>query len=106
MVSASQLIGKFKPSKEERAFVYQKASELNAPVVIYMDQNKKKYSVTFLIDTSFSNLKVKGEGLSVVEACMKAQKEAQKKMSYLIKEDHDLERDFLIDLMKQNIKIH
>ncbi len=101
---------KFKLSQEDRAFIYQKASELQVPVIVVMDQNKEKYSITFIIDPNkHTNLQVTAEGTSIIDACMKVKREAQKKISltsFDLHNKNDTEREILIELMKNHIRIH
>ena len=109
MTTKTHISKKFKPTLEDRAFAYQKASELQAPVLVIMNQNKNMYSVTFIVYSNHAKLQVTAEGASVVDACMKATQAAQKKISfasYNLHDENDTERDFLIKLMRSNIKLH
>ncbi len=109
MAVKNHSVGPFKPTQEDRAFVYQKASELQSPVLVIMNQKKEKYSVTFIIDPNSSNFQVTAEGNSIIDACMKVKQEAQKQISLrsqILNNENDAERDFLVHLMKNPIKIH
>ena len=91
----------------EKAFIYQQATELNAPVLVLMDRQKDTYSVTFVIDPVNSKFQTKGEGESAIEACMQAKEKAKKKLSQLVSlYQNDEERELIVDLIKNQSLFH
>ena len=101
---------KFTPSGEEKAFIYQQAAELKLPVLILMEKitgDGSSYTVTFILDPVNLNLKVTGEGSDVFEACIQAKEMAKERVARTLGfSPSDMEREFLIDLIKHKISIH
>ena len=101
---------KFTPTGEEKAFIYQQASELKVPVIVLMEKTtgtKNFYSVTFILDPVNLNLKVKGEGNNVFEACIQAKEMAKEQFARAIGVPlFDAEREFLIELIKNKVQMH
>lgn len=99
---------KFTPSGEEKAFIYQQAAELKVPVVVLITGTSNSYTVTFVLDPANLNLKVKGEGRNVFEACIQAKETAKKRFSRALgfSISSDDEREFLVELMKHKVTIH
>lgn len=100
-----QKVNNFEPALGDRAFVYQQALELTQPVTIFMKCEKDIYNVTFILNVLNKKLKVSGEGNSFIEACFKAKKKAQRKIS-LIPSYHYEEKELLVDILKHNVFIH
>lgn len=101
----------FRPSHEEKAFLYQQASELNAPVVILTGKTsldeQGTYSVTFVVDPDHMNMKIKEKGATLFDACMKAKASAKKQLSQLVNRSApDREREILVELIKHTIRLH
>ena len=101
---------KFVPSGEEKAFIYQQAAELKMPVIVLMEKTAGQtdcYTVTFVLDPKNLNLKVKGRGDNVFEACMQAKKTAKERFARTLGVSFsDAERDFLIELIKHKVQMH
>ena len=99
---------KFTPSGEEKAFIYQQAAELKIPVIVLITGTPNFYTVTFVLDPANLNLKVKGKGSNVFEACIQAKEMAKKRFSRTLgfSVSSDDEREFLVELMKHKITIH
>ena len=101
----------FRPSHGEKAFLYQQAAELNAPVVILTGKNLRDkngaYSVTFVVDPVRINMKIKETGQTLFQACMKAKASAKKQLSQLAGlSAPDRERNLVVELIKSNFHIH
>lgn len=100
----------FVPSGEEKAFIYQQAAELKMPVIVLMEKitgQTDHYTVTFVLDPDNLNLKVKGQGDNIFEACMRAKKTAKARFARTLDVSFaDTERDFLIDLIKHKVQMH
>lgn len=102
---------KFNPSGDEKAFIYQQVSELKMPVMVSMEKTKGKessyYVATFVLDPKNLNLKVKGKGDNVFEACIQAKKRAKESFARMPSGfSSDNEREFLIELMKHKVSVH
>lgn len=100
---------KFSPSGSEKAFIYQQVSELKMPVVVSMEKIKGKeahYIATFLLDPKNLNLKVKGKGDNLFEACIQAKERAKESFTRMPGFSSDNEREFLIELMKHKVSVH
>ena len=100
----------FHPSHGEKAFLYQQAAELNAPVVVLTGtssrEGKRTYSVTFVVDPARINMKIKERGDTLFEACMKTKITAKKRLFQLVnKNARDNEREALLELIKHSALI-
>ena len=101
----------FRPSHGEKAFLYQQAAELNAPVVILTGKTalneKGTYSVTFVVDPDHINIKIKEKGATLFDACMKAKASAKRQLSQLANRSApDKEREILLELIKHTVRLH
>lgn len=100
---------KFNPSGDEKAFIYQQVSELKMPVIVSMEKIKGKeghYVATFVLDPKNLNLKVKGKGDTLFEACIQAKKRAKESFARMPGFSSDNEREFLIELIKHKVSVH
>ena len=95
----------FEPQPSDKAFVYQQALELAWPVAVFMSCKKDTYSVIFVLDPLHERLEVSGEGKNFIEACLKAKRKAQKKVSLLPHYNYE-EKEALVDMLKHNVLIH
>ena len=100
----------FQPSHGDKAFLYQQAAELNAPVMILTGKSvsagEKIYSVTFVVDPDHTNVKVKEEGATLFEACKKAKNSAKRQLFQLAnRSTPDKEREVLLALVKHGTRI-
>ena len=95
---------RLEPTRGERAFIYQQAAELPAPVLALMELDERGgCRVTFVIDPMNAGLKITGRGPSIVEACMEAKKLAQKQLAQLqgFSHDEEEEKEFLLKKLSQ-----
>lgn len=100
---------KFNPSGDEKAFIYQQVSELKMPVIVSMEKIKGKegyYIATFILDPKNLNLKVKGKGDNLFEACIQAKERAKESFARMPGLSSDNEREFLVELMKHKVNVH
>ena len=100
----------FQPSHGDKAFLYQQAAELNAPVMILTGKSvldgEKMYSVTFVVDPDHTNIKVKEEGATLFDACRKAKDAAKRQLFQLANRSApDKEREVLLALVKHSTRI-
>ena len=100
----------FKPSHGDKAFLYQQAAELNAPVMILTEKSilagEKTYSVTFVVDPDHMNVRVREEGATLFEACRKAKASAQRQLFQLANRSApNQEREILLAFVKHSTRI-
>ena len=106
---------KFSLSSGEKAFICQQASDLQMPALILMERAVKRadgggarkasakgpYIATFVLDPDNLNLKARGRGDTVVEACIEAKRRAKESFARAAGFFPDKPRELLIDLIKR-----
>ena len=104
-------INEYMPSNEEKAFVHQKALELNTPVKVTMRKTRCKFQVVFTIffGTKHETV-ISSDGKNIIAACIKVSRRAILLVSKIKLLGSNLETDsgksLIIALMKSKEKFH
>lgn len=81
----------YQPSKDETAFLYQQAFELEPLVkslgslaVVVEETSQKEFAVTFVVAPESMKFKVRGIGPNLVEATIAAKDEARRQLNAIV----------------------